>query len=370
LFSGGVESKLIAFLMRKTHALAPGVQYLDGAGTRSRREILERFHQTFRGWSYQEIVLPVIDYAESFQVALGPEAQQGMYSFVDRDGSLLALRPDITPLVAKAVASADPDELPRRLWYDGEVFRYERPRAGQQREFYQVGIELIGSDSVKAEVEVLLVLLESLQRAGLESIVIPLGHAEFFNGLVEGLQLGAEDAAQLKNLIDHKNSWGIRQMLLRIDVAPIKRDFLIALPRLSGRREVLERADPAVQNARSRRALERMAAIFEELSSLGLSEYFLMDLGEVRNLEYYTGLIFKVYTRNLGFELGGGGRYDTLLGRFGRAQPAVGFSIGLERLLAALAPQAAPGEHASVSDNFSSAMEWRRQDRVVRMEWS
>ena len=158
-------------------------------------------------------------------------------------------------------------------------------------------------------------------------------------------------------------------MLSNVDVPPAKRDFLIGLPRLSGRREVLDRAEPVLQSARSRRALERLAAIFDELSALGVADGFLIDLGEVRNLGYYTGLIFKVYSRSLGFEIGGGGRYDSLIAKFGRALPAIGFSIGLERLMAALPPDVPEPVLAERPASFLSAMEMRRERRSVRMEW-
>ncbi|MBI4456166.1 MAG: ATP phosphoribosyltransferase regulatory subunit [Acidobacteria bacterium] len=355
--------------MQKLRTLAPGVQYLKDPDSRIRRIILERLRETFYGWSYQELVLPIIDYAESFQIALGSAVEERMYSFVGRDGSLLALRPDITTLVAKVVAADATTDLPLRLCYDGEVFRHENPKAGQQREFYQAGVELIGSDSPPAEIEVLLVLLEALARAGLKSIIIPLGHAEFFNGIVESLDLGREMGAALKNLVDHKDSWGIAQTISSLDIPQAERDFLKALPRLAGRREVLDRAELVVKNQRSREALERLAKIFDEFSALGVADRFLIDLGEVRDLDYYTGLIFKVYSENLGFEIGGGGRYDSLIAKFGRSLPAVGFSVGLERLMTALLLRAPAQASAERLQDFRVAMRLRQQNKRIHMEY-
>ncbi|MBI3940317.1 MAG: ATP phosphoribosyltransferase regulatory subunit [Acidobacteria bacterium] len=354
--------------MLKARTLAPGVQYLKDPDSRIRRATADRLRETFSGWSYQELVLPILDYAQSFHLALGAGAEERMYSFVDRDGSLLALRPDITTLVAKAVAADSPANLPLRFWYGGEVFRYENPKAGQQREFYQAGIELIGSDSLDSEIEVLLILVEALQRCGLESIIIPLGHAEFFNGIVEALNLSEEAGWSLKNLVDHKDSWGIGRMISGLDIPPSKRDFIQELPRLAGGREILDRAEPMIQNPRSRQALERLAAIFEQLSALGAAQHFLIDLAEVRNLDYYTGLIFKVYSKSLGFEIGSGGRYDTLIGKFGNARPAVGFSVGLERLRVALSAEAPREDAVEKQADFQSALQLRRQNRKIRME--
>jgi ATP phosphoribosyltransferase regulatory subunit len=356
--------------MQKLRALAPGVQYLRHPDSGNRRSIADRFRETFEGWSYREVVLPVIDYAQSFQLALGAAVEEQMYSFVDRDGSLLALRPDITTLVAKVVATDGISEEPLRFWYEGEVFRYESPKAGQQREFYQVGMELVGSDSLNADVEVLLVLLEALQRSGLESIIIPLGHAEFFNGIVESLSLSAEAGEALKNLVDHKDSWGIGHLIAGLDVSREKRDFLKALPRLAGRREVLDHAQLAVRNRRSGVAIARLAAIFEQLALLGVERHFLIDLAEVRNLDYYTGLIFKVYSRSLGFEIGGGGRYDSLIEKFGRSLPAVGFSVGMERLMAAISPGAPAEEKAEKVSDFETAARLRRNNQRIIMGWT
>ncbi len=354
--------------MQKPRTLAPGVQYFRDPESKQRRVILQRLYETFEGWGYQELVLPIIDYAQSFHLALGSNVEERMYSFVDRDGSLLALRPDITTLVAKVVAADGAAELPLRVWYDGEVFRYENPKAGQQREFYQAGIELIGSRSLAAEIEVLLILLEGLIRTGLKSVIIPLGHAEFFNGIVEVLNLSEEDATALKNLVDHKDSWGIGHMISALNVPQAKQEFLKALPRLAGRKEVLDRADRVVQNARSRQALEQLAGIFDQLSGLGVAEHFLIDLAEVRNLDYYTGLIFRVYSESLGFEIGGGGRYDSLIAKFGRSLPAVGFSIGLERLLAALAPGRPQAADMEKTADFAAALQKREKNRRIRME--
>ncbi|HEY3131139.1 MAG TPA: ATP phosphoribosyltransferase regulatory subunit [Acidobacteriota bacterium] len=354
--------------MQKPRTLAPGVQYFRGPESKKRRNILQQLYETFEGWGYQELVLPIIDYAQSFHLALGSDVEERMYSFVDRDGSLLALRPDITTLVAKVVAADGASELPLRVWYDGEVFRYENPKAGQQREFYQAGIELIGSQSLAAEIEVLLVMLEGLIRSGLKSVVIPLGHAEFFNGIVEGLNLPAADATTLKNLVDHKDSWGIEHMISALKVSQAKQDFLRALPRLAGRMEVLDRADSVVQNARSRQALEQLASIFDKLSGLGVAEHFLIDLAEVRKLDYYTGLIFRVYSESLGFAIGGGGRYDSLMGKFGRSLPAVGFSISLERLLAALAPDRPQSAEIERTLDFGEALQKRVISKRICME--
>ncbi|HEY2933276.1 MAG TPA: ATP phosphoribosyltransferase regulatory subunit [Acidobacteriota bacterium] len=355
--------------MQKPRTLAPGVQYFTGAQSKNRRILLERLRAVFEGWSYREVMLPVIDYAHSFHLALGPELEKRMYSFVDRDGSLLALRPDLTTLVAKVVAAQGKAEMPLRLWYDGEVFRYEDPKAGQQREFYQAGIELFGSSSVSAEIEVLLVMLEALDCAGLRNAIVPLGHAEFFAGIVEALSLSDEDRLTLKNLIDHKDSWGIGQMISAMDLSPAKEEFLQALPRLAGGREVLDRAERVVQNQKSRQALDRLATIHDELSSLGLERHFLIDLAEVRNLDYYTGLIFKVYSESLGFEIGGGGRYDSLAEKFGVSLPAVGFSVSLERLVAALSPAAPEESQCEQASNFEQARRMRKEHKRIRVEW-
>lgn len=364
--------------------IPPGVQLFWGDEARARHGVMEKIRSIFTQWGYGEIILPVFDYLETFTSAGGADLGQKAYTFLDRDGSLMALRPDLTTQIAKVVAARfSKDVLPLRLMYAGEVFRYEQPRAGQQREFVQLGLEHIGDRFFGADLEVLLICAESLKALGVRDFTITLGHAEFFQGICERLELSDDEARKLRDSVDHKDAFALEEGLQHLNIPEAKRKFLISLPQLVGGTDVLRRSRKIVSNRRSLRALEELSLVYETLESLGLGRHCIVDLGEVRKLDYYTGILFKVYAQGLGFEIAGGGRYDDLLGRFGRRLPAVGFSISLDRLmllLKAVAPDrpVKPDETAeihcgasrkAVQSAFTRARELRRKGKAVRLRY-
>jgi ATP phosphoribosyltransferase regulatory subunit len=183
--------------------------------------------------------------------------------------------------------------------------------------------------------------------------VLALGHVGVFNGLLEGTALDAPALERLRERVDAKDAEGARQALTEAGVAREVAEAVVRLTALSGDPPVLAEAERALAfSPRARVALAELRAIVEALSAAGLGRHLTVDLGEVRGLDYYTGLVFRAYAPGLGFEVGGGGRYDTLLARFGRPMPAVGFMLGLDRLALLLDRQgarpAAPAAAAEV----------------------
>jgi ATP phosphoribosyltransferase regulatory subunit len=352
----------------------PGVQCFVGQEARRRRAIEERVVRVFEGWDYEEIIPPLFDYAEVFaSEALSPKT----YSFVGRDGSLLALRPDFTSLLAKIAAGRLLDrEAPIRLYYSGEVLRYEPPKAGRQGELHQMGLEHLGGEARAADVEVLGIAAECLDALGVIGWVLALGHVGVFGGLVGDAALSAEQVSSLRARVESKDAQGVAEAL---DEAGAPRDSVEALVRLTslhGETAVLAEAERAFAGcAAARSALFELRAAVDALGAAGLGGRLAIDLGEVRSLDYYTGLTFRIYAQGLGFEVGGGGRYDTLLARFGRPMPAVGFMLGLDRLALLLekqakafdaAPAAAPVEAEGLGDALQRARAQRAAGTRVR----
>ena len=182
-----------------------GVQYFFDEEVKLRRHVERQAMSVFAGWSYDEIILPIFDYHDLFARGMGAEAAERTYRFTDRDGALLALRPELTSLVARTVATrfkAKP--RPLRLSYSGEVFRYDEPTERAAREFHQLGVEHIGEPDgfscIWADVEVLLVAAELLSGLGLHGFRIALSHADFFNGVSGYLELE-----------DEQNRFGMRR---------------------------------------------------------------------------------------------------------------------------------------------------------------
>jgi ATP phosphoribosyltransferase regulatory subunit len=326
--------------MSRGAQIPPGVQCFVGDEARLRRRIEDTVLSIFEGWDYEEIIPPLFDYADVFgDGALSSKT----YSFVGRDGSLLALRPDFTSLLAKVAAGRLHDRpAPMRLYYSGEVVRYEPPKAGRQSELFQMGLEHLGGNPRAADAEVLTIAAESLARLGIEGFVLTLGHVGVFTGLLSGAGLEGPRLDELRERVEAKDTGGVRSALDGVEVAPEARGALERLSSLAGGPEVVDQAAETVSGCpAAARAVDELRGVVRALDEAGLGAHLAVDLGEVRGLDYYTGLVFRVFAPGLGFEVGGGGRYDTLLARFGRPLPAVGFMLGLDRVALLLARQGA-----------------------------
>src|SRR5512132_238951 len=200
--------------MDGTHRLAqvaPGVQCFVGAEVRRRRRIEETVVSVFEGWDYEEIIPPLFDYADVFA---GGALAARTYSFVGRDGSVLALRPDFTSLLAKIAAGRLRDrKAPLRLYYSGEVVRYEPVKAGRQSAPHQMGLEHLGGDARAADAEVLAIAAESLERLGARGFVLAVGHVGVFNGLVQGAGLDTDTLEALRDRVESKDPEGVRRAI-------------------------------------------------------------------------------------------------------------------------------------------------------------
>ncbi|MCL5074680.1 MAG: ATP phosphoribosyltransferase regulatory subunit [Chloroflexi bacterium] len=327
-------------MKRQLAALPLGVRDILFAEAARRTDLQTGLRRLFEGWGYSEIVTPTFEYAQTMEIGAGPALLQEMYRFLDREGQLLALRSDITTSVARIVGTKLLDQpKPLRFYYIANVFRHEEPQAGRQREFYQAGVELIGSERPEADAEVVALTVRSLQVAGLNNFQLNLGHIGFFKGLTEDLALSPSEVGLVRAAIDRKDAGALRSLLLSLGIGERERRVLTELPCLCGRREIIEKAHSLAINPRSEQAIKNLAEIYEYLDDHGLVEHIIIDLGEVRGMEYYTGMMFEGFVQGLGFSVCSGGRYDDLIGRFGQHAPAVGFALGLERVLLALDKQ-------------------------------
>ena len=272
---------------------------------------------------YEEIIPPTFEYAEVFVRAAGPDIADRLIRFVDLDGKLLALRYDFTASVARIAATKLTDRPPPlRLCYAGKVFRQDPERdLGRPREILQVGAELIGEPGGKADTEILRLSLELLRRAGARDYQLNVGHV---GALAPALATVAEsDRGAVRRLIDRKDAGGLAR------AAP---GVLATLPFLLGRGEVLDRAAAAVRGTPdAERAVERLREIDAALSD-DERGHVVYDFGEVRGLDYYTGVHFEAFVAGAGAAVGAGGRYDDLMERFGRPLPAVGFALDIDAL--------------------------------------
>jgi ATP phosphoribosyltransferase regulatory subunit len=328
--------------MKPPHSQLPkGARiYLPDEAAR-KRYVEGRLLDVFARWGYREIVTPTFEFADVLAVGTDSGVQESMFKFVDREtGRMLALRADITPQIARVVATRLRDEpKPVRLAYLTNVFRHDEPQMSHYREFYQAGVELIGLEKPEAEVEVIAMTIEGLRALGLERFQIDLGHPDFFRGLLEDASPDPGKRQEIRAALARKDTSSLERLVRELAPAPTVAEGLLALPTLFGRDIVLERAAGFAQNPRSKRALANLTEVYRLLRIYGLAESVLLDLGEVRGFDYYSGLYFEAYVSGFGASIAGGGRYDDMLGRFGYDCPAVGFAFDVARALAIMETQ-------------------------------
>ena len=328
--------------MKPGHAQLPkGARiYLPDEAAR-KRHVESRLFDVFRRWGYREVVTPTFEFSDVLEVGTDVGVRESMFKFVDREtGRMLALRADITPQIARVVATRLRDEpKPVRLAYVTNVFRYDEPRVSHYREFYQAGVELIGLEKPEAEVEIIAMAVEGLRALGLDRFQIDLGHPDFFRGLLEEVTPDAGTRREIREALARKDASTLARLVRELAPPPPVAEALLALPTLFGREIVLERAAKFARTERATRALANLAEVYRLLKIYGLAESVLLDLGEVRGFDYYSGLYFEAYVAGFGASIAGGGRYDDMLSRFGYDCPAVGFAFDVARALAIMETQ-------------------------------
>jgi ATP phosphoribosyltransferase regulatory subunit len=305
---------------------------------RELRQLSSALLETFLRFGYGEVSTPTMEY-EDVLVQGDERAAGASYRLFDEHGQVLALRSDMTIPIARVAATRFADaEPPFRFCYLSHAYRAVRPQRGQQREFLQAGIELIGADAPEGTVEVLEVLTAALDAGGLPRARIGLGDAGMFTGLLQGMGVPPAEGKTVLDALTGHDLVELERRVAALDIDPERRRTLVALPQLRGGREVIDQA-VATGGDDVRAAISRLAEVADRLAERGIAERVIFDLGLVRDLGYYTGAIFEVYDPALGHVIGGGGRYDGLLGRFGHAFPACGFALYVERMHVAQAEE-------------------------------
>jgi ATP phosphoribosyltransferase regulatory subunit len=298
---------------------------------RELRRLEAALAQTFERFGYGEVATPTIEYHEV--LARGDDrGAPAAYRFFDEGGELLAMRSDMTIPIARLVATRFAGaEPPFRLCYIGNAYRAVRPQRGQMREFTQAGVELIGADAPEGTAEVVEVLSAALDAADLPRAVIGLGDADLYRQLLDEVGVSGDRRDAILELLATHDLVGLEGEVDGLEIGACARQTLLRLPNLRGGPEVLEEARELGGRAVAR-ATQRLASTYDALAVRGVADRVSLDLGLLRDLGYYTGAILEVYDPALGHVLGGGGRYDGLMGRFGRGLPAAGFALYLERM--------------------------------------
>ena len=313
-----------------------GVRDIYGSEFVQKFELQQLLYRVLAGQGYQGIETPTFEFFDVFSREVGTVPSRELYKFFDKEGNTLALRPDMTPSIARAVSKYFHDETPIRLCYMGNTFINYDKYQGRLKETTQLGAELMGEESVEADVELLSVLIEALKAAGLREFQVSVGQVEFFKALLKEAGIGSEAEESLRRLIADKNRFAAEELLADYELAGELREAFLEMTTLSGTTEVIEQARALTGNEEALRARARLEAIYEGLKEKGCERYITFDLSMLSKYNYYTGIVFRAYSYGYGEPVAKGGRYDTLLSHFGRQLPAVGFAIVIDQLQRAL----------------------------------
>ena len=309
-----------------------GVRDIYNGECARKNRLSERMKSVLKSYGYRDIQTPTFEFFDIFNQDKGSLPSNQMYKFFDREGNTLVLRPDITPSIARAVSKYFHEEnFSMRFSYTGNIFINNSSLQGRMKESTQMGAELIGDQSIDADAEMIALAVRLLLAAGLTEFQIDVGHVGFFKGLIEECGMNEETEQTLRELIENKNYFGVEAMT--------DNPALIRLPKLFGSQEILKEAKRLTSNRKALSAITRLERLYEILGIYGLQKYVTFDLGMLTQYDYYTGVIFRGYTYGTGDAVVKGGRYDTLLQKFGKDAASVGLAVVVDELLNALSRQ-------------------------------
>jgi len=320
----------------KKFRLPYGVMGYLGNESYAKESLEKKLAKVFYLAGFEKVEPAVLEYLELYQGIASEKRIARMFKLMDTDGKMLVLRPDITPQISRLVALRGEETPITKLYYVGDSYEYlADPQSTRDREFAQVGIEMIGNSSVEGDIEVIILAIEALKTSGLKDFLIDIGNINFAEGILEENGLTGEKAKELRKAISNKDALGIAMLAKE---KKIKESVLAGLESLYGGIEVLERAQKFAVSKKSQNALDDLSKIMTALDALGLSKYVSVDLGMLKG-SYYTGLVIRGIAKDLGVSILEGGRYDALGAEFDKPSEAVGFAVGTKRLLLALEKQ-------------------------------
>lgn len=320
-----------------------GVRDIYGKEYTRQLQLQETIRNVIKKYGYDDIQTPTFEFFDVFSKEIGTTPSQELYKFFDKENNTLVLRPDFTPAIARCASKYFMDETePIRLCYLGNTYTNTNNLQGKLKEVTQMGVELINDDSVEADAEMISLVVDALKASGVPKFQIAIGEAEYFKGLCEEAGLDEETEKQLRAFVSGKNYFAVEQLLQDCNVSEYYKEIFLRIADIFGNMGSLTEARALVKNERSVYAIDRLEKLYQVLKLYQVEEYISFDLGMVSKYHYYTGVIFKAFTTGIGNAVVTGGRYDKLLGHFGKQAPAIGFAIVVDHLLEALMRQQVP----------------------------
>lgn len=290
---------------------------------------------------FQRIITPFLEYLDVLSIGLGADLRDKVFKFIDpATGKIVAIRPDITPQIARVVATRMRDyKLPLRICYNEKIFRYQEPRSGRPREIQQIGAELItNKNTPDADAEIITIAINSLKGLGLKDFKIDIGEVGFVKGCIDNLKIDDKERGNIKNAIALKDGSALEAILNNLGkkVGDKDKKAIKLIPSLFGGEEILEKALSIAFNKQAKTAVENLSKILQILNKKGFKKFITFDMAEIRGFDYYTGIIFEGFAQGVGKAIVAGGRYDSLMQKYGYPCAAIGFAFDVENVVAAL----------------------------------
>ena len=356
-----------------------GVRDLYGKEYATKLNLQDKLMKSIQMYGYENIQTPTFEFFDVFSEEIGTTSSRELYKFFDKEGNTLALRPDFTPSMARCAAKYFMEQnVPIRFCYVGNTFINNSNLQGKLKELTQMGAELIGDDSVYADAEMIMMVIDTLRASGLSKFQVSIGEVEYFKGICRHAGLDSETEMALRDYISEKNFFAAEELMIEKGISERDREAVLQVREFCQVEETLTRAKELAPNEMSRSAIARLEELYALLKEYGVEEYVSFDLGMLSKFHYYTGVIFKAYTYGVGDAIVTGGRYDTLLGRFGKDAAAIGFMVLIDDLMEALFRQGIEIEVAenrqtlyydknNYSEKLSEAITLRQQGVCVSM---
>ena len=318
-----------------------GVRDLYGEECERKLYLEQKLFSVLTGYGYHPIETPSFEFFDTFGKEVGTTPSKDLYKFFDREGNTLVLRPDITPSIARSAAKYYMDDAtPLRFCYKGNTFINHHSLRGRMKECTQLGAEFIGDASVDADAEMISMIVDCLQAAGLKEFQISVGHASIFHGLAEAAGFRPDETEELHSLLSNKNFFGVEEFIDSRNLPEnLKRCFGILRCMYISAEERKQFLEDAREYTAVYQALLRLEQLQELLLLYGIDQYVSFEPGMVSDYQYYSGILLSGYTYGTGEPIVKGGRYDHLLPMFGRDAAAIGFVVVIDQLLEAIRRQ-------------------------------
>lgn len=310
-----------------------GVQDILMEDAYMKRKLENTMITTFRHCGFREIVTPSLEFFDSFSGQKELLAQEDMAKSFDAQGRILVLKPDLTVPVARVAATKYKDVRPLKICYCQSIFRNSKDRYLDLKEFSQAGCEIIGRGEIEADGEIIATAIHSLEKAGLADFTIELGQVNYFKGLMEECGCSKEDAENIRLLVNKKDFCGLEKLVDHLGITGDLRTAIVDVPYLYGEVKVLDRIAGLEIGETALKAVENLKTLLRDLEARGCSHRIAIDMGMVSSLHYYTGMIFCGYVPGMGVPILTGGRYDSLVEKFGAPDKATGFSVNISYLM-------------------------------------